>query len=818
MSELRFAFRQLQKSPSFTIIAVLALAIGIGANTAIFSVVNAVLLKPLPFPNEEQLVAVGGADKREARPSEGLRSISFPDFFDLRSQNKSFAHLAVHRAAPVALGGGNEAQSLRGQRVSSEFFDVLGIQPQLGRGFRLDEEAAGGGPIGLAVVLGYEFWQRYFKGAPNAIGSVLILDGEPHMVVGVMPAGFRYPIQTDPFDVYTTIASEAVAVDGEPNTAQRGNHMMQSVGRLKPGVTVTQAQAEMHTLMAALEQQYPDTNTNLTIALHPLREALVGDVSGGLYILFGAVVFVLFIAIANVANLLLARATVRAKEIALRSALGASRSRIIRQLLTESVLLSGLGGLLGLLFAAWGTDVLVALVPENIPRIAAIRLDAMVLGFTLLVSVGAGILFGLAPAFHASRFDLNTALNESGRGAINGSTRNSLRSALVVSEVALALILLTGAGLLLQSFAHLRRVDPGLQSERLFTASIVLPQAAYPRPENVWNFCDQLLPGLRSLPGVQSASTIIPLPLSETNITTSFDIEERPLPDGQQAGSPARIAGIDYFQTAGIPLLRGRLFNSADQPNSKLVMIVNQRFAEKFFPGQDVIGKRVAPGMSIGEGDPPQREIVGVVGNVKHLSLRAELTPEMYLPATQMPSNAFSLVLRTSSSNPATLTSAVRAEVARVDAGIPLTRVRVFEDYIARSLARPRFNALLLGIFAGVALLLTAIGIYGVMAYSVAQRRQEIGIRIALGAQRGDVLRLVVGGGMKLTAAGVLIGLTAAFALTRLLETLLFGVKPFDATTLCAVALLLAGIALLACWVPARRAASVNPLIALREA
>ena len=400
MNELRFAFRQLQKSPSFTIVAVLALAIGIGANTAIFSVVNAVLLKPLPYPNEQELVTVAGADKREAPAAASItRSISFPDFFDLRAQNKSFAHLAVHRASSVALGGGGEAQSLRGQRVSSEFFDVLGVQPIMGRGFRPDEEKAGGGPIGLAVVLSYEFSQRHFKGAPNAIGSVLILDGEPHMVVGVMPPGFQYPIQTDPFDVYTTIAAEAVAASGEPNTTQRGNHMMQSVGRLRPGVSVAQAQAELHTLTAALEQQYPDTNTNFTVAVRPLRESMVGDVSGALYVLFGAVICVLLIASANVANLLLARATVRAKEIALRSALGASRGRIIRQLLTESVVLSGLGGLLGLILAAWGTDVLVSLVPENIPRIAAIRLDGMVLAFTLIVSLGTGILFGLVPGF-----------------------------------------------------------------------------------------------------------------------------------------------------------------------------------------------------------------------------------------------------------------------------------------------------------------------------------------------------------------------------------------------------------------------------------
>ncbi len=816
MTELRFALRQLLKSPSFTIVAVLALAIGIGANTAIFSVINAVLLKPLPFPQAEQLVALGSTDAREPN-TRGLNSISFPDFKDFRAQSQSFVNLAAFRADSIALGGGSEAQSLRAERVTAEFFDVLGVPPQLGRGFRGDEEAAGGGPIGLVVVLSYDFWRRQFNGAPNAVGSVLILDGEPHMVVGVMPKGFQFPIQTNPPDVYTTTSSFATASGNDkPATEVRGNHMMQAVGRLKPSAKVVQAQAELRTIAAALAQTYPDSNTNFSVSLLPLREKMVGDVSGALYVLFGAVGCVLLIAIANVANLLLARATVRAKEIALRSALGASRGRIIRQLLTESVVLSALGGLLGLIFAAWGTDVLVGLIPENIPRISAIRLDGMVLAFTFIISLATGILFGLVPAFQASRLDLQKALNESGRGAINAGSHNRLRGALVIGEVALALILLTGAGLLLQSFSRLSQVDPGLRSDRLFTAFISLPQAAYPRPENVWNFQDQLLSQLRTLPGVQSVSTILPLPLSESNMTTSFDLEERPLPEGQQAVSPVRIAGKDYFATAGVPLLSGRLFDSRDLPKSKLVMIVNQRFADKFFPGENAIGKRIAPGMSMEE-STPQREIIGVVGNVKHLSLREELTPEMYLPATQMPSSLFALVLRTSTANPTALTASVRAEMARIDPGVPLTRVKVFQDYITRALARPRFNALLLGIFAGVALLLTAIGIYGVMAYSVAQRRHEIGIRMALGAQRGDVLRLIVGGGMKLTALGVAIGLSGAFALTRVLRSLLFGIEPFDALTLCAVAFLLCAIALLACWFPARRAASVNPLIALRE-
>ncbi|HMJ05782.1 MAG TPA: ABC transporter permease, partial [Chthoniobacterales bacterium] len=781
-------------------------------------VVNAVLLKPLPFPQPNQLVAVGAVDPRNPHAPGGLDSLSFPDFADFRAQNKSFASLAIYRNATFALAVSGEAQSLRGQRVSAEFFDVLGVKPQIGRTFRREEEAAGGGPNGLTVVLSYAFWQSQFKGADNALGGVILLDGEPHLVVGVMPRGFQFPIESDTVDVYTTTSALATSTDGgKPQTEQRGNHSLQGIGRLKPGVAVSQAQAELRTIAAALQRQYPDSNTNSGVGVLPLRQDLVGDVSGALYVLFGAVVCVLLIASANVANLLLARATVRAKEMALRSALGASRARIIRQLLVESLVLSALGGLIGLLFAAWGTDILVSLVPSSIPRASEIRLDGMVLVFTLLVSLLTGVLFGLAPAFQASRLDLQTALNASGRGAGGGATHNRLRSALVVAEVALALILLTGAGLLLQSFARLSRVNPGLQPERLFTAYVALPSAAYPRADDIKRFFDQVLPEVKSLPGVQAVSTIFPMPLSGSNVSTSFDIEERPLPEGQRADSATRIAGPDYFSTVGVPVLRGRVFDARDQRKSKQVIVVNQRFADKFFPGEEVIGKRITPGWAVDPGDPLPREIVGVVGNVKHHSLRDDATPEMYMPATQMPMDVAYLLVRTATADPASFTTAVRGGIARIDAGIPLTRVKVFDDYLARSLARPRFNALLLGIFAGVALLLTAIGIYGVMAYSVAQRRQEIGIRMALGAQRGDVLRLVVGNGMKLTGVGVILGLGAALALARLLKTLLYGVTAFDAPTLGAVSFLLCLIALLACWFPARRAAGVNPIVALRE-
>ncbi len=818
MNDLRFAFRQLLKDPRFTIVAVLALAIGIGANTAIFSVVNAVLLKPLPFPNPEQLVAVGSADVGETPEPGTLNSMSFPDFADLREQNTTFEHMAVYRDRSFALGGDTEAQSHRGVLVSSGFFEALGTQPALGRSFTLEEEGPSGGPNGLTVILSNSFWQQQFKGDRNVLGTTIRLDGEPHTVVGVMPAGFQFPIVTEAHDLYVTTArdSRKVDEDDEPQTTQRGNHYLQALGRLKPGVTVDQGRAELKTIAAALEKQYPDTNTRFSVAVFPLREDLVGDVSGGLYVLFGAVACVLLIASANVANLLLARSTVRAKEIAVRAALGAGRGRLVRQLLTESLVLSALGGALGLIIAAWGTDALVSLVPQNIPRVANIQLDASVLGFTFLVALSTGVLFGLAPALQASKLDLRESLNQSGRGNVGGG-RHRLRSGLVIAEVALALILLTGAGLLLQSFSRLSRVDPGFRPERTFTASISLPVAAYPRSENVDQFYRELLPRIKGLPGVQAASTIYPLPLSGSNMATSFDIEEAPAPKGQQPDAAIRIVGPEAFSTLGIPLLRGRVFQDSDSRDSQHVMIVNQKFVDKFFPGQDVLGKRLQPGMNTESGDPPFREIIGVVGNIKGLTMSGDVAPEMYLPHTQTLIGVAVLLVRTAAENPATITTAVRAELARADANVPLTRVRTFDEYVARSLARSRFNATLLSIFAGVALLLTAIGIYGVMAYSVAQRRQEIGIRLALGAQRGDVLRLVVGSGMKLAALGVLIGITAAFALTRLMEALLYGVKPFDALTIASVAALLSLIALLACWLPARRAVNVNPLVALRE-
>jgi putative ABC transport system permease protein len=816
LNDIRYGLRQLIKHPAFSIIAILTLALGIGANTAIFSVVNAVLLKPLPFPEPDQLIAVGMTDTRQ-KGETNLGSLSYPDFFDFRDQNRSLASSAVYRDRSYALTSEEGATSVHGVRVSAEFFDVLGIRPKMGRAFVRDDEQAGGGQGGFKVIISDEFWKKHFGADPNVIGRTITLDRRPHTVIGVMPAGFQFPIQNDPIDFYVSIAEDAANPDGsQPQTKQRGSHSLQAVARLKPDATVAQANSDLSAIAEALSKQYPDSNTHFGVLAKPLREDMIGDVRTALYILFGAVVCVLLIANANVANLLLARASARGKEIALRAAMGASRARIIRQLLTESVLLAGLGGLFGLLLAQWGTDALVKTIPQNIPRISTIQLDGSVLIFTLLVSLVTGVVFGLVPAWQASHVDLNSSLKSGSRTGSGGESKGRVRNALIMAEVALALVLLISAGLLIQSFARLGRVQSGVRTERLLTARVSLPDIAYPKNENVIAFYDQFLTRIRAIPGVESASTIVPLPLSGSNMVTSFDIQERPLPEGQRPGAPVRIIATDYFKTMGIPVRQGRIFDERDRLNSAPVVIVNERFAQKYFPGEDVIGKRIQPGFSADDSGEKIREIVGIVGNVKHLSLRNDDSPEMYLPRTQIPFGIMSIVIRTSVSNPNAITNSLRKELAAMDATIPLTSVRVFEEYISRSLARPRFNTLLLSIFAGTALVLTAIGIYGVLAYSVAQRTSEIGIRIALGAGKSSIFRLIVGQAMTLVGISLVLGLAGAFAATRLLSSLLFGVGASDPGTFIGIVLLVSAVAFIAAWVPARRATRVDPIIALR--
>jgi len=813
MTDIRYGLRQLIKHPAFTIVAVLTLALGIGANTAIFSVINAVLLKPLPFPQSDQLIAVGMNNMRQKDSQSG--AFSYPDFFDVRDQNRTLAGIALYRDHPFSLTSESPAITVHGVKASGEFFDVLEIQPSIGRGFTRADEQAGGGPGGLKVVLGYDFWQTHFGGDRNVIGRRIEIESEPYNVVGIMPPGFLFPIQADPIDLYITTAIDAVSQDGtKPETERRGDHSMFAIARLKASATSPQAEIDLSAIAALLEKQYPETDNGYGIVVKPLRENLVGDVRTGLYTLFGAVICVLLIANANVANLLLARASVRAKEIALRAAVGASRGRIIRQLLTETLVLSGIGGVSGLGIAAWGTETLVKLVPQNIPRISNIELDANVLFFTLLVSLGTGVIFGLVPAWQASRVDLNTSLKSGFRGG--GDRKGRFRNALVMAEVAIALVLLICAGLLIQSFARLGSVPSGVRSEHLLTARLGLPGNTYPNSEKVIAFFDQFLTRLRALPGVESASMIAPLPLSGTNYGSWVDIEEKPLPQGQRPTEPSRLIATDYFQTMGIPVREGRTFDERDRYDSTPVIIVNERFAARYFPGRSAIGKRIMPSWSADNNGPKMREIVGVVGNVKFRSLDNADRPEMYLPQNQIPLNITWLVVRTNVSNPAAITASLRRELAALDSSIPLTNIRPFDDYVSRSLARPRFNALLLSIFAGTALLLTAIGIYGVMAYSVAQRTTEIGIRIALGAGKNSIFRLIVGQAMTIVAISLVAGIVGAFAATRLLNSLLFGVGASDPGTFVGIVLLVSAVAFIAAWIPARRATRVDPIIALR--
>jgi len=810
IQDLRYGARMLLKKPGFTVIAVITLALGIGANTAIFSVVNAVLLRPLPYAEPGRLVALWESN---AKRSESREAISYPNFFDWRAQGKSFERVASFYTNNMALTGVATPVNLSSAVVSPDLFATLGVKPQLGRWFVAEEEKPGI----RAAIINHGLWRRQFGGDPNIVGRALTLNGKQFNVVGVMPAGFQFPIEAEPIEVWVTSSIDGEKTDPkEPSLIeQRGAHYLQAVGRLKPGVTLEQAQAEMDVIGANLEKQYPDSNTRRGVKLIPYHDDLMSDYSEALWLILGAVGCVLLIACANVANLLLARSTARYREMAVRAALGANRWRVIRQLLTESLLLSLGGGLLGLLLAWWGTAALVRLIPEDVPRLTEININGRVFGFTLLVSVVTGVVFGLAPALQASKIELTEAMKEGSRSAGAGGGRGRLRSALVIAEIAIALVVLIGAGLLLQTFRRLQQVDLGFDTHNVLTATVELPDARYPKPEQVTAFYQTLCERVKALPGVEWVSAVVPQPLSGDTMTLSFDIEGRNIPKGERPSSHFRSISLDYFNVMKIPLLAGRAFTERDDAQSPGVVIVNETFAKRHFPNESPIGKHVKPGISL-EGEPVWREIVGVVKDVKHRqSLGRDYEPEYYLPHAQMPINSMNLVVR-ATNDPRSLAGGIQREVQSLDRDIPVFRIKTLEQYLGVAVAQPKFNALLLSLFAGLALLLTAIGLYGVMAYSVVQRAQEIGLRIALGAQTGDVLKMVLRQGLKLTALGLGIGLATAYALTRYIQSLLFGVKATDPLTFAAIALLLIAVALVACWAPARRATKVDPMIALR--
>ena len=805
--DIKYGIRMLLKSPGLSIVATIALALGIGANTAIFSVVNAVLLKPLPFPNSDALMRVYEKDQRRGL----LRgAYSYPNFFDLREQNHVFEHVAAYHDGDFIMTGRGEPVRISGGVVTADLFSVLGTAPVLGRTFLPNEDKPT--ETGRVVVLSERLFASRFNSDASVLNKQITLDGKQYTVVGVMPHAFEFPIQNEPLDLWTTIADDAAG--DSPVTAQRGAHFLRVIARLKPGVTESQAQAEADTIAARLEQQYPDENTHKGIHVESALKALVGDIRPALLILLGAVACVLLIACANVANLLLARAMTRHKEMAVRSALGASRLRVVRQLLTESVLLSLAGGVLGLILAVWWSDLLIALGKKDIPRAIQIGLDWRVLGFTLGVSVLTGLVFGLVPALHLSKTQLTESLKE-GRGAGAGARKNRVRGVLVVAELAIAVVLLVGAGLLIQSLWRLQHVNPGLQPENILTFNLSLPDVRYPSEKQV-RFYRDLIVRMRSLPGVQSASAVMPLPLSGDRFSISFQIEGRPVAPKDEPSADLFIAETNYFRTMGIPIIKGRDFEDRDQHTSTPVIIITEQFARQYFPGENPVGKRIHPGISTWDNeDSTMREIIGVAGDVRNRALNTEPKPAYYMPQSQLPFTQLIAVVK-STNDPRALTGSLTREVRAMDPELPVFSVKTMEEYISSSVAAPRFNTTLLSIFAAVALVLTIIGLYGVMSYSVAQRTNEIGIRMALGAQTRDVLGLIVKDGMKLVLLGLVLGISGALGLTRLLSTLLFGVTTRDPVTFVAIAALLSFVAILACYIPAWRATRVDPLEALR--
>jgi putative ABC transport system permease protein len=795
--DLRFGARMLLKQPGFTLIAVLTLALGIGANTAIFSIVNAVLLRPFPYQAPERLVIL-----LERVSAGGGFSPSYPNFVDWRAQNTVCSSMsAVLQNESFNLTGAGEPERLQGRRVSAEFFSTLGVKPHVGRDFLPEEDQPGATP---AVILSYDLWRRRFGNDPSLIGKQLTLNQQSYTVVGVTPPDFQFGAEAD---VTTPIGLQA-----ERFRLRGNNPGADVVARLKPRVSQQQAETELNLIAARLERQYPETNKNRRVRVVPLHERFVGDIRQPLLILLGSVGLVLLIACANVANLLLVRASTRQKEMAVRVALGASRRAIVRQLLTESVLLAALGAAFGILLALWGASFIGAQLPDGIPRLREARVDAPVLGFTLAVSLLTGLLFGLAPALQASRPNLTEGLKEGDRGSSGG--RQRLRGVLVVVEVALTLTLLVGSGLLIQSFRRVLQIDPGFNAGNLLTMQV---SVVNPDGQQVANFFEQLQQKVRSLPGVKSVAVSNGLPFGTANYP-GFIIEGRTDPDNRGGGLRYTVSP-DYFQTMGIELIKGRLFTTEDTRDSPRVIVIDEALARRHFPNEDPLGKRIRQPSA----ESPSLEIVGVVRHVEHYGLdRQSPDAQFYTnfnqtPLQMLPNGVGRINLLTRTEvEPLGLASAVRGQMAALNKDQAVFNVRTMEQAVAQSITARRFSMLLLAVFAVVALALASLGIYGLMSYAVAQRTREIGVRMALGAQSGNVLRLVIGQGMKLALAGVALGLVASVALTRTMKNLLFGVSATDPATFAAIALLLTLVALLACWIPARRATRVDPLLALR--
>ena len=805
--DLRFGLRMLLKKPGFTLIAVLTMALGIGANTAIFSVVNAVLLNPLPFAEPERLIRIYG---HFLATSQDSMSASVPEFTDYRERTRSFENIAGYddfsaNLTPTAA----EPERVEALAVTPELFSVLKVTPQAGRVFLPEEAQEGHDDV---VLISNELWRRRFGADPDVVGQKVIVNGRNNTVIGIMPAGFAFPQRTE---LWKPLWFPADQYDQQ----RRGSRGVEVIARLKQTVSLPAAQAELDHLAAQLTQQYPRNyeSRGWKIGVVSLLDDYVSDARKGLLVLLGAVAFVMLIACANVANLSLTRATARRQEIAVRIALGAGRWRVTRQLLTESVLLALAGGAVGFLLASWGAGVLLRLAPGDLPRIHEVRVDGRVLAFTFALSLVTGVLFGLVPALAASNPDLNETLKEGGRGGTGSAKRQRMRSAFVISEITLALVLLIGAGLMLKSFWRLQRVDPGFNPDGVLTMRMMLPFEIYEKSAQRGAFYKQVLERISSAPGVDAVSATSRVPLTQGGTSGTISGENSAVgPTELPVEAEWRWVTPDFFKAMGTTLMEGRAFTDADSEGAPLVAAVDESFAQRYYPNEDPVGKRIKRGKL--DSTRPWMTIVGVVRHVQSQRLDATSGVQVYFPFYQDPTAYnMSLVIRTSMADPLSLSGTVRAAIQSLDNNQPVYDVFSLRQIVGDSMAQRRFSMLLMGIFAAVALALAAVGIYGVMSYSVAQRRHEIGIRIALGAQTSDVLKLVVGQGMTMTLIGLAIGLATAVALTRLLETLLFGISATDWLTYAEIAALLASVALVACYLPAHRASQVDPMIALRQ-
>ena len=806
IQDIRFGSRMLLKAPGFTAVAVIVLALGIGANTAIFSVVNAVLLRPLPYPQPDRLVQIWHTPPQSSFPGITRFSVSPANYLDWANQSRSFEQMAIYGFMSLNLTGKGEPESILATRVSSNFFSVLKTQPMAGRVFSSEEDSDGHGKV---VVISHSFWQSHFGADPNVVGQTISLNSESYTIVGIMPAKFAFPTSSDPkfqTQMWTPIAWT------DKDRAVRGNHNYLVIGRLKLNADLQQAKAEMNTISSRLEQQYPADDKGWGATVIPMREQMVGEVRTALMILLGAVGFVLLIACANVANLVLVKTLARQKEIAIRTALGASSARVLRQILAETLMLSLCGGVLGLAVAHFGVRLIVAFLAQRLPFAANISLDISVLSFTLLVSLLTGVIAGVVPAFRATKTNLNDSL-KAGLGRTDAdSGGNRTRSVLVVSEMALSLVLLIGAGLMIRSLSHLRNVDPGMDTHNVVIADLQLSRVKYAKPQQQFAFYDQLVQRLRTLPGVESASAIDIMPLSDGGSIQPIAVEGRPMvPMADQPEVAVRVVEPEFMRTMRIPLLQGRMLNTADTEDRPQAILISDAMAKRIWPGENPVGKRLTMTFF-----PEKiREVVGVVGNVKQDGLDvAEPAATLYLPMAQAARPFMTVAVR--ATQPETLAASIANAVHEIDREQPVNDVVTMDMVMADSVSHQRFNMLLLGAFAGLALLLAAIGLYSVLAYSVRRRVREIGVRMALGAQRMDVIRMILRQGVKLALIGVAIGVVAAFVLTRLMARQLFQVSATDPLTFIGVAGMLVLVAIAACYIPARRASKVDPMVALR--